>query len=47
VECDLCGRQMDAFLDGGVYRRANADEAYICVRCTGQLDDALDKARGW
>lgn len=47
VECDLCGRQMDGFLDGGVYRRADADEAYICTGCTGRLDDALEAARDW
>ncbi len=47
VECDLCGRRMDGFLDGGIYRRANADEAYICTRCVGRLDDALDKSRDW
>ena len=27
VECDLCGRQMDGFLDGGVYRRAEIGRA--------------------
>ena len=43
VECDVCGRQMDGFLDGGVYRRANADEAYLCTSCTGELGDALGK----
>jgi hypothetical protein len=47
VECDLCGRRMDGFLDGGVYRRANADEAYICTSCAGRLDDALDQSRDW
>ncbi len=47
VECDLCGRQVDGFLDGGVYRRVHADEAYLCTACTGQLDDALDKSRDW
>src|SRR5207245_10749387 len=47
VECDLCGRQMDSFLDGGVYRRANADEAYVCTRCAGRLDESLERDRGW
>jgi hypothetical protein len=47
VECDLCGRQMDGFLDGGVYRRANADEAYVCTSCAGRLDDSLDRDRDW
>jgi hypothetical protein len=47
VECDLCGRQMDGFLDGGVYRRADADEAYVCTSCAGSLDDALEAARDW
>jgi hypothetical protein len=47
VECDLCGRPMDGFLDGGVYRRADADEAYICTSCAGRLDDALDRTRDW
>ncbi len=47
VECDLCGRRMDGFLDGGVYRRADADEAYICTSCTGRLDDVLEAARDW
>ena len=47
VECDLCGRQMDSFLDGGVYRRANADEAYVCTRCAGRLDDSLERDRDW
>src|SRR2546428_9909640 len=47
VECDLCGRQMDGFLDGGVYRRVNADEAYVCTACAGRLNDALDRMRDW
>jgi hypothetical protein len=47
VECDLCGRPMDGFLDGGVYRRANADEAYLCTSCAGELGDALGKAPDW
>lgn len=47
VECDLCGRQMDGFLDSGVYRRANADEAYVCTACAGRLDDALEVTRDW
>jgi hypothetical protein len=47
VECDLCGRQLDGFLDGGMYRRANADEAYICTSCAGRLDDGLERGRDW
>jgi hypothetical protein len=47
VECDLCGRQLDGFLDGGFYRRANADEAYVCTTCAGRLDDALERDRDW
>jgi len=47
VECDLCGRQVDGFLDGGIYRRANADEAYVCTTCAGQLEDALERDRDW
>jgi hypothetical protein len=38
---------MDGFLDGGVYRRADADEAYVCTSCAGSLDDALEAARDW
>jgi len=47
VECDVCGRQMDGFLDSGIYRRANADEAYVCTACAGRLDDALESRRDW
>jgi len=47
VECDMCGRQIDAFLDGGIYRRANADEAYVCLSCAGRLDDSLERDRDW
>jgi hypothetical protein len=47
VECELCGRRMDGFLDGGVYRRANEDEAYVCTACAGRLDDALERSRDW
>lgn len=47
VECDLCGREMDGFLDSGIYRRVNADEAYLCTTCAGRLDDALEGARDW
>jgi hypothetical protein len=47
VECDLCGRPMDGFLDGGVHRRANVGEAYLCTSCTGELGDALGKTPDW
>ena len=47
VTCDLCGRVLDAFLDGGEYRRANDDEAYVCSTCRGQLDVQLQPARDW
>ncbi len=47
VECDLCGRRMDGFLDGGIYRRADADEAYVCTSCAGRLDDALETMQDW
>jgi hypothetical protein len=47
VECDLCGRRMDGFLDGGVYRRVDADEAYICTACVERLDDALEATKDW
>lgn len=45
VNCDLCGRSLDAFLDEGQYRRANDDEAYICASCLGQLEARLDSDR--
>lgn len=47
VTCDLCGRTLDAYLDEGEYRRANADEAFICSACLGQLEDKLDSDRDW
>ena len=47
VTCDLCGRDVDAFLDGGEYRRANDDEAYVCSECRGRLEDQLQTARDW
>jgi hypothetical protein len=47
VECDLRGRQMDGFLDGGIYRRADADQAYVCTGCAGRLDDALEATKDW
>lgn len=47
VECDVCGRQLDGFLDSGIYRRVNADEAYVCTTCAGRLDDALESSRDW
>jgi len=47
VECDVCGRVVDGFLDEGEYRRANDDEAYVCSRCRGRLEDQLQTARDW
>ena len=47
VACDLCGREVDAFLDQGEYRRANDDEAYVCSECRGRLEDQLQTARDW
>jgi hypothetical protein len=47
VECDLCGRRLDGFLDGGVYRRADVDEAYLCTACVERLDDALEATKDW
>ena len=47
VTCDLCDRTVDAFIDGGEYRRANDDEAYICSACRGRLEDQLQQARDW
>jgi len=41
------GGHHSGFLDGGVYRRANADEAYLCTSCTGELGDALGKTPDW
>jgi hypothetical protein len=47
VSCDLCGRELDAFLDEGEYRRANDDEGYVCSACRGRLEDQLQTARDW
>jgi hypothetical protein len=47
VECDLCGRLLDAFLDEGEYRRAKDDEAYVCSPCRGRLEDQLERDRDW
>jgi len=47
VTCDLCDWTVDAFIDGGEYRRANDDEAYICSACRGRLEDQLQQARDW
>ena len=47
VACDLCGREVDAFIDQGEYRRANDDEAYVCSECRGRIDDQLQPARDW
>jgi hypothetical protein len=47
VTCDLCGREMDAFLDEGEYRRANDDEGYVCSACRGRLEDQLQAERDW
>lgn len=47
VECELCGRVLDAFLDEGEYRRAKDDEAYVCNSCRGHLEDQLQADRDW
>ncbi len=47
VSCELCDRVLDAFLDGGEYRRANDDEAYVCSECRGRLEDRLLADRDW
>ena len=47
VECELCGRMLDAFLDEGEYRRAKDDEAYVCSTCRGRLEDQLHADRDW
>src|SRR6266550_6476175 len=47
VECELCGRVLDAFLDEGEYRRAKDDEAYVCSSCRGRLEDQLQADRDW
>jgi hypothetical protein len=47
VTCDVCGRDLDAYLDGGEYRGNNEDEAYVCSVCRGQLEDQLEPSRDW
>ena len=47
VSCEICGRVLDAYLDGGEYRRANDDEAFVCSECRGRLEDRLQGARDW
>lgn len=47
VSCEMCGRVLDAYLDGGEYRRANDDEAYVCTVCRGRLEDQLQADRDW
>ena len=47
ITCDLCGRELDAFLDEGEYRQANDDEGYVCSACRGRLDDQLQADRDW
>ena len=47
VACEICGRVLDAYLDGGEYRRANDDEAYVCSVCRGQLEDQFQATRDW
>lgn len=47
VTCDVCGRELDAYLDGGEYRGMNEDEAYVCSVCRGRLDDQLEPSRDW
>ena len=47
VTCDVCGRELDAYLDGGEYRGVNEDEAYVCSVCRGRLEDQLEPSRDW
>ena len=47
VTCDVCGRELDAYLDGGEYRGNNEDEAYVCSVCRGRLEDQLEPSRDW
>jgi len=47
VTCDVCGRELDAYLDGGEYRGMNADEAYVCSECVGRLEDQLQTSKDW
>ncbi|HSO94256.1 MAG TPA: hypothetical protein VLS53_07300 [Candidatus Dormibacteraeota bacterium] len=47
VSCDVCSRELDAYLDGGEYRGNNEDEAYICSDCRGRLEDQLQTSRDW
>jgi hypothetical protein len=47
VSCEICGRVLDAFLDGGEYRRQKDDEAYVCSPCRGRLEDDLQADRDW
>jgi hypothetical protein len=47
VSCEICGRVLDAYIDGGEYRRANGDEAYVCTGCRGRLEDQLQADRDW
>jgi hypothetical protein len=47
VECELCGRVLDAFLDEGEYRQAKDDEAYVCSSCRGLLEDHIQPDRDW
>jgi hypothetical protein len=47
VECEVCGRVLDAFIDEGEYRRAKDDEAYVCSSCRGRVEDQLQPDRDW
>jgi hypothetical protein len=47
VECELCARVLDAFIDEGEYRQAKDDEAYVCSSCRGRLEDQLQADRDW
>jgi hypothetical protein len=47
VECEVCGRVLDAFVDEGEYRRAKDDEAYVCSSCRGRVEDQLQPDRDW
>ena len=47
VNCDLCARTLDAFLDEGEHRQAIADEAYVCSQCMQLLEGELEPDRDW
>lgn len=47
VECDVCGRTTDGYVDGGLYRYSGTEEGYVCSICSGQIADALEPNRDW